>query len=330
MTLLLLPVLLLAPTAALPPLPFSAETNTWSATHIVVVQDGKVAESWLGDFKPGDALPEGADRFSKMPAPPLSKGTPGVTGKRKVVFLAHVPLDGTDRTKKVWTGACSAGHHANPAYPTSVAWVEGDRAFVAVGAENGGYELIEHTGGVAAIRRRVDDGLALRKTFAEIKAEPDAAKRAARLVEFKPTATRYDSSAGGDVVVEVGKCGAAAVPHLVTWYTTSDPSGYALVVLCGLGDVGYDAVAKLLDAEAAFWAKAAKADGASANKLYHLLHATRTMKLSAENVARLRKHEGLTKLDELLATKPELKPARSDVVSAHEILRDILAGKFQH
>ncbi|HUR53531.1 MAG TPA: hypothetical protein VMZ71_05350, partial [Gemmataceae bacterium] len=236
-TLALLPA---AGRASIAPLPFRAEVNTWRATHIVVVQDGKVVERWLGDFKAGDALPAGADRFVTMPVPTLSKELAAdkvqVTGKRKVIFLAHGPLDGGDPKERHWMGACSAGHHANPDRPTSVAWVEGDRAFTVVGVDrSGGYELIEEKGGVAAIKRRVDVGLKLKAELAAIKTDPDPTKRAARLAEFEPAARRYaDSWASGEVVLEVGKCGAAAVPHLVTWYTQpgNQNGGYALVVLC--------------------------------------------------------------------------------------------------
>ena len=42
-------------------LPFDAQHNTWNATHIVVVEGGKVIECWKGGLKAGDALPKSGD-----------------------------------------------------------------------------------------------------------------------------------------------------------------------------------------------------------------------------------------------------------------------------
>ena len=65
------------------------------------------------------------------------------------------------------------------------------------------------------------------------------------------------------------------------------------------------------------------------NHLYHVLSATQGMKLSAANRERLRKHTGLLELDKLCRTKPGMKPEKSDMVSAHGVLQEILAGKFR-
>src|SRR5262245_42093587 len=91
---------------------YDPQKNTWNATHIVVAEGGKVVESWKGDLKAGDPLPEHAARFTRVPVPgpdPWSKLTgekpPVVSGKRMVLFLAHVPQEGQDPKTLVWMGA---------------------------------------------------------------------------------------------------------------------------------------------------------------------------------------------------------------------------------
>ena len=48
---------------------FDPQSHTWKATHIVVVGEGKVIESWKGNLKVGDALPDGVARFTRIPLP---------------------------------------------------------------------------------------------------------------------------------------------------------------------------------------------------------------------------------------------------------------------
>src|SRR6185369_10112108 len=85
---------------------FGLEGNTWNATHIVVVTEGKtidgifrVLESWKGDLNPGDTIkvPELASfkaESSRTVSDPWYQkpGTnPGlvVTGDRMVLFLKN-------------------------------------------------------------------------------------------------------------------------------------------------------------------------------------------------------------------------------------------------
>src|SRR5947207_1161657 len=74
---------------------FDAPNYTWVATHVVLVEDGKVVESWKGDLKPGDPLPDGAAAHARVRPPAVDPGWlkrsgenhPPVTGKRLVLFL---------------------------------------------------------------------------------------------------------------------------------------------------------------------------------------------------------------------------------------------------
>lgn len=328
-------------------LPFDAQRNTWASTHIVLVEGGKVVESWTGDLKAGDPLPAEAERFTQIPVPgpdswprPAGEKAPRVSGTRMVLFLAFVAREGGDPKKRVWTGAGFA--------PTSsVAWVEDDSVFSAYQPKNpGGYALTE-SGGLAGLKQQVDLGLALRKQVEAAIAEKDPGRRAERLVVLTPFVSKYAGYVGlSECVWEVSKCGKPAIPHLARW--ASDPRGEgwseSLYALGRFGDDGLDAVVKVLDREAAYWEVAAselkpgetiydwtrsRPAGRSPNHLYHVLQATRGMKLSAGNKERLQKHPGLRKLDDLMATNPALTPKKSDMEAAHTILRDILAGKFR-
>src|SRR4051794_23519793 len=92
--------------AEVAPLDADVRSLTWRATHIVVVEDGSVVESWEGDLKPGAELPDGAAGFARIKPPAFDRhwldrsgeAPPAVSGKRRVLFLAHVPrYGGADR-----------------------------------------------------------------------------------------------------------------------------------------------------------------------------------------------------------------------------------------
>jgi hypothetical protein len=333
---------------------FEPQHNTWNATHIVVVEDGKVVESWKGDLKTGATLPEGAARFTRIRVPgpdPWQKSSgdkpPTVTGKRMVLFLAHVPQQGGDPKTPVWMGAYAPGHPSIEVTAADVAWVEGDRVYTAYQPINpGGYALTE-SGGIAGLRQRVDVGLALRAQFEAAKADKDPAKRAERLAVLTPFVSNYAGYYGvSDCFEALGTCGRTAVPLLTKWATEHKGKfrGEAFNALTRLGDDGFDAVTKILDAEARYWKAALGSlrpgktvrdlppesfDQSRPNQLYHALSAAARMKLSAENQERLQKHPGLRELDDLLGTKPWARPEKSDMATAYEALRVIVTGKFR-
>lgn len=71
---------------------FDARQNTWTATHIAIVEGEIVVESWKGDLKPGTKLPDGAVRFTRLSPPPFeptrqARGEPRpvVAGKRRLM-----------------------------------------------------------------------------------------------------------------------------------------------------------------------------------------------------------------------------------------------------
>ena len=339
------------------PLGFDAHKNTWNATHIVVVDDGKVAESGTGDLKVGAALPDGAARFARIPVPgpdpwPARWGLPAeklppISGKRMVLFLAFVPRQFAGSKEPVWMGADSAGHHDDPVRPATVAWVEGDRVYTAVGVDGDGTYALTADGGIAGLKQKVDVGLALRAQFDIARVDPDLKRRAERLDVLTPLVAKYaDFSAVGDCAIELVRCGAPAGPVFTRWALEGkggdEDSG--LWGLSRLGDLGMDGMLKVLDREVEYWtavagrprpgraARDVTAQGASPrspNRLYHVLYHARAMKLSPANRERLTKHPGLIELDRLVTTPPGLMPESSDMKSAHGILRDILAGKLQ-
>jgi hypothetical protein len=339
---------------------FDLPNLTWAATHIVLVEDGKVVESWKGDLKPGAKLPDGAAGFARIKPPAFDpdwversgEKPPAVSGRRLVLFLAHVPRYGAEDRDPEWMGAACPGFpdHPQSLPPNSVAFVEGDRVYTAVGLGGlgtAGYAL-RPAGGVAGLREIVGLGLDLRARFAAAKADPDPQKRADRLAALLPAVTGYTGLWGlGDVMYAVAGCGDAGVPHLVEWAT--DPKGKdrdkAWAALCRTGDAGADAVLKFLGDQAARWTGAAAGlrPGRAARDpaddppnpwgspigLYHLLSGVRGMQLSAANKRRVREHAGLAELDRVLATHPGLKGAGPDLEQARRVLRHLRAGEFR-
>ncbi len=329
---------------------YDAQSNTWNATHVVVVENGRVAESWMGDFKVGDVLPEGDARFTRIPVPGpdpfrerFGEKLPSVSGKRMVLFLAYVPQEGKDPQKRIWMGADAPGLGYVSA--TAVAWVEGDRVYSVYQPINPGDYALRADGTVAGLRQRVDFGLALRTQFAAAKADKNCGRRAERLAFLTPYVAQFAGYYGeSDCFEELEKCGKPAVQYLVPWATEEKGKywGIALSTLSRLGDDGFDAMAKILDDEAKFWKAVAddlgptewidqtpRTDIHAWHRPYHLrrvLEAAQAMKLSARNKERLQAHAGLKELDKLLA-KPRMKPEKSDMERAHEIIQDILADK---
>jgi hypothetical protein len=333
---------------------FNAKSSTWHATHIVVVESGKVIESWKGDLKVGKVLPDGAARFARIPVPGHDPGRlgpgekpPKVSGNRMVLFLAHKVPFGVDTDKPEWLGA----HW--PSYPfnrvtaaADIAWLEGDRVYRVVQSSTLDEYAIVEDGGVAGLKQLVDLGLALRAQFEAAKADIDRGRRADRLGVIAPVLSAYVRSAGSDCVWEVSRSGKVAIPHLARWI--AEPKGEywseALLALGGLGDDGFDAALRILDNEAKFWKSIAagiepfdwvdqylhRTGNAwrGPHRLRMILQTTQRMKLSNENRERLRDHSGLKELDKTLDA-PGMKPDRSEMVEAHKILKDILAGKFK-
>ena len=333
---------------------FDPHQNTWRATHIVVVEGGKVVESWKGDLKAGTALPEGAARFTRVPVPgpspwprPAGEKPPAVSGKRMILFLAHVPEDEGDSNQKAWTPADSPGHKFNEVTATAtVAWVEGDQVYAGHQPINPGGYALTPAGGLAGFRQRVDLGLALRALFDAARAEPDFARRADRLAVLMPVVSKYAGFYAEDECIdEVRRCGKAGVPVLAGWAEHDTPNirNEAIDVLFGMGTDGFDAAARLIDDQARSWVRVGKDVRAgrtmdqmfqsyprlkdSAERLVSLLRTAHRMRPSA-NRDRLVRLQGLKGLDELFTARPELKPEKSALPQAHQLIQDIRAGRF--
>jgi hypothetical protein len=336
---------------------FDAHGNVWMATHIVVTEGGKVVESWKGDLNVGDTLPEGAAKFTRIAVPDVESGweLPGqklakVTGKRMILFLAYRAPEGEDPKKPVWMGATWSTYLFNQVYSTiSVAWVEGDDVYTAVdgGLVSGSRYALIKKGTVAGLKQRADLGLALKAEVAAATAEKDLGRRADRLVAIAPFAEKYHSYALSDCLEAISSCGKAGVPHLIRWAYDQNAQyrSEAFGALCSLGDEGFDGVAMLLTDEAGFWSSALHRlepaesidhflyrDRCPASRGPHhlrsLLSMVHWMKLSKENRERLRNLTALKKLDKTL-DEPGMKPEKTPMIEAHEILKDILAGKFK-
>jgi hypothetical protein len=334
---------------------FDAPNLTWAATHIVLVEGEKVVESWAGDLKPGDELPDGAAAYARIRPPRLDpdwvkasgRKPPVLPGKPMVLFLAYVPDETEEDKRRVWMGAECPGFPSHPPSARNVAWVEGDRVYVLGGMNHEWLEGLGSPGTLAGLREQVGLGRALRARFDAAKAEPDPAKRADRLAALAPAVVTYAGLWGKyDAFDPVAGCGAAGVPHLVRWAT--DPEGKARhearSALCRTGDAGVGAVLTVLDGQVRYWTGAAdrlkpgQAAGDlsgnpqnpwAGNGLYHLLVGVRAMRLSADNQKRVREHPGLAELDRLLEARPELKAGLVRMDDAHRRLRDIRAGRFR-
>jgi len=339
--------------ASIPPPGFDVPNHTWAATHIVVIEDEKVVESWKGDLKVGDKLPDGAAAYARIRPPAFDKDwldhagekPPAVTGKRMVLFLCYMPK--YREKDPEWMGADCPGFPTYPPSAANVAWIEGKRVYSVGGwgyRWNGG---LGSSGGIAALKEEVEFGLELRGKFEAAKSERDPGRRAERLIALFGSVNSYSSLWGKhDVIDAVGACGKAAVPKLVEWATHPKTKfrDEAMGALCGIGDDALDAVIKIVNSETAYWNLVAanlepgqdfhrlppstQSPWRSANGLYHLLSAVRRMKLSPDNQKRVRENPGLVELDRRL--KPEgVVPAQSDMATAQTVLRDIVAGKFQ-
>jgi hypothetical protein len=332
---------------------FDVPNHTWAATHIVVTEDEKIVESWKGNLKVGDKLPEGAAAYARIQPPAFDPEwveqsgdkAPTVTGKRMVLFLCYMPEYG--QKDPVWMGAQCPGFPSHPPSAVNVAWIEGKRVYSVGGWNYRWYRGLGSAWGIAALKEEVERGLELQAKFEAAKAERDPGRRAERLIALVGPVNAYSSLWGKhDVIDAVGACGKAAVPKLVEWAT--DPKtkfrDEAMWALCGIGDHALDAVIKILDAETAYWKDVAanlkpgqdihrvppspQSPWRTANGLYHLLSAVCSMKLSADGQKRVRENPGLVELDRLLTRKGAVPP-KSDMATAQEVLRDILAGKFK-
>jgi hypothetical protein len=327
---------------------FDPASNTWNATHIVLTEDAKVVESWKGNLKPGDPLPDGAIRYARSLVPPPSpfdqiagREPPKVSGKRTVLFLMHVPENDKPGAKMIWTDP----YFRDPKYfvpEVCVGWVEDGKLYHAYQPINpGGYRLGEF-GKVEALKKEVEKVLSLRNKFDRARAEKDLRTRAALLDEIRPSVgsgagTLVGYIAAHDIAVEFGRCGDAAVPALTRWAKNGIAGDWDLAVhtIAGLGDAGLAAMLELIDAELGRWKPLAtrpKPDGdpefsLMAHQLHRVLLYTHRMKLTDEKQKALRNHPGIRELNVLLTETPGLKPAGSDAEQAHKILNDILAGK---
>jgi|GEM_PF-1992308 len=334
---------------------FDSHENTWDATHIVVVEGEKIVASWKGDLKPGTTLPSGADRFARIPVPPLGRllnppreKAAAAIGKHRVLFLAHMPQQGDETKKPMWMAADSAGHPSNPTSITSVAWIEGERVYYAGQMSNPGELVLCELGSLSELKQRVDLGIALRDLFDLAKRDGDAKRCAVRLGVLAPTLASYSRTGGvRDCASELIRCGESAVSIFTRWIV--DPGGKyqfresGLWGLSQLGDIGIDGMIGVLNEETAYWKTvAAELKGRSVrdvtgkglftrvpSHLYHLLAQVRNMKLSEANQERLKSHKALLELDRLLREVPGMKPEKSEMVEVHKILQDILAGKFR-
>jgi len=199
----------------------NAQYSTWQATHIVVVEEGKVLESWKGNLKAGDKLPKGAVRFTEIPKPgpdPWRKLSgepePVITGKRMVLFLSYeLPFE-EGAKKPVWMGAAHQSHPFNAITAAAdVVWVEGDRVYSSSQSMNAGGYALQENGGVAALKQRVDIGLALQTMFHDAKKETDDGRRAERIVVLAPLVDKYAGYYGKDNAFEaLGRAGVGRQP----------------------------------------------------------------------------------------------------------------------
>src|SRR5688500_7111341 len=212
--------------AALPGRGFDLPNHTWAATHIVLVENEKVVESWKGDLKIGARLPDGAAAYARIKPPAFSpdwlktagQQPPAPTGKRMILFLAYVPEYRLEEKGPVWMGAECPGFPRHPPSADTVAWVEGDRVYTIGGRDQMWDGGLGSPDSLANLKDEVERGLKLQRQFEAANAEPDSEKRVTRLVSLLPSVADYADLWGEfDAFPALTKCGKAAVPLLARW-----------------------------------------------------------------------------------------------------------------
>ncbi|HET6572462.1 MAG TPA: hypothetical protein VFG68_02580 [Fimbriiglobus sp.] len=332
---------------------FSLEFTTWPATHIAVVEGQTVVESWRGDWKPDQQLPDGAAEFARMKPPtppvtyrlthPVGTGAP-VAVSRMVLFLTRVEgwKDGKPADK--WYAASGFGKPGSA--ELSVVWLEagqGGRAFVALpcGDRRGGYVTAEFDTfkGLKEKARRI---LALRVRLDRANAEPDPTVRAKMLTElfdkFTPTlwiVGKYD------LLDPLRKCGEPGIRQLLLWAMNprSPYSGDAIGQIGFAGEEATEGLFRLLNDEAAYWKEWAsrakpgeqardEPSGRGPRRLWRVLDAARYRLLwrSDRNRQLLREHPSLQTLKKVLENPPFKPIEGSDFDQARGFLRTILAS----
>jgi hypothetical protein len=196
---------------------FGLEFASKAASHVVVVEDGKVVESWLGDLKPGTQLfPAGEKPMARQVEYTVSllseaeekqelarlglKFVSSVSGKRMLYFLARAKPD-------VWESQHLA---RDPAHHT--VWLEGGQAFAIQQPLNPGHNgLLPLYLTEAELKAAVQEIHQVHLDIEPLLQEPDKARRAAELVALLKAGARRRNI---EVHAALRDCGPAAWPVL--------------------------------------------------------------------------------------------------------------------
>lgn len=233
-------VLFTGPSARAESLPTFHPACSYRATHIVVVatEPGgggrfKVAESWKGDLRPGDALT----------IPGLARDAKG----DMVIFMArNADPKSADPWKPVGVGE---------EWRVSVAWFDGGKVVAVQQHLNPGPAVVSHLSFVNSrkdFKQLVAYYVDTERAFAAARAIENLGERAAAFARV--VSGEYDKK--DEAFVELGKCGPKALPALRAYLKR--PPDYlhddAVRAMAAAG--GKDAVPELhemLKAELAYW-----------------------------------------------------------------------------
>jgi hypothetical protein len=264
-------ILLLAPAARAEILPsFDVVDASRHASHLVVVEDGKVVESWIGDLKPGTQLLPAGEKPSPMNVEYSFRGIGvvdeaeqerllakrglkrviAVSGKRMVLFLARENPESWE-SKKL---------NSRPEYNT--VWLEEGQAFAIMQWINPGPSGLQPLNMTEAeLKSAVQEIHTVHHEIQPLLKERDRAKRAEALVKMLDPETKWRNR---EVHEALRTCGPAAWPVIEPLLFDEK----LLPLHHGLIHVAYhvgrtntkDAMLRIKDEERAYRAKL-KADG---------------------------------------------------------------------
>jgi hypothetical protein len=217
--LIILPLLCLAPTLRAELLPsFDVTFASKTASHVVVVEDGKVVESWLGDIEPGTQLfPTGVKPIpmkvqysfrgigaqdeaeeDRLLAKRGLKKVAAVSGKRMVHFLARERPDSWE------------SKHLASQREYNTVWIEGGQAFAIMQWINPGPSGLQPLNMTEAeFKSAVLELNQVHREIEPLLKDDDRAKRAAVLATMLKPEARWRNA---EVHEALRECGPPAWP----------------------------------------------------------------------------------------------------------------------
>ena len=241
---------------------FGLEGNTWNATHIVVVTEGKtidgifrVLESWKGDLNPGDTIkvPELASfkaESSRTVSDPWYQkpGTnPGlvVTGDRMVLFLKNDSSNSVSEGGHNGLRSTAKMQWKSPNFykdmTVSVVWIEQGKTYAFVQVMNPGPSLLISLGQSEEDLQDSEQKIKyVQDSFLQAAAITDPDRRAEALAPYLHHSLHEARDAAFEALGRTGKPALPVLQRMLADDSLLDIHGKLIEVLAevGKGDVG--------------------------------------------------------------------------------------------